>query len=161
MQVGVQGMSDDSYETANRYIKEGKLGKVVLAQIDYSRNHRTISGPIRWTPTPNPARISIGRRGSDPRRSAPGIRNAISAGAAIGTIRAASRPIFSSTASRASSSRSVSSFPIDGVGTGGKFEFTTSVAEIPDTLNILLDYPEGHDRPIGLVAWRTIPRSTI
>ena len=39
MQVGVQGMSDDSYETANRYIKEGALGKVVLAQIDYSRNY--------------------------------------------------------------------------------------------------------------------------
>src|SRR5436190_1184073 len=39
MQVGVQGMSDDSYEAANRYVKEGVLGKVVLAQIDYSRNH--------------------------------------------------------------------------------------------------------------------------
>jgi len=39
MQVGVQGMSDDSYETANRYIKEGALGTVVLAQIDYSRNY--------------------------------------------------------------------------------------------------------------------------
>ena len=39
MQVGVQGMSDDSYETAQRYIKDGKIGKVVMAQIDYSRNH--------------------------------------------------------------------------------------------------------------------------
>jgi len=39
MQVGVQGMSDDSYETANKYVKDGTLGKVVLAQIDYSRNH--------------------------------------------------------------------------------------------------------------------------
>jgi len=40
MQVGVQGMSDDSYETAAKIIKEGALGKVVLAQIDYSRNHK-------------------------------------------------------------------------------------------------------------------------
>ena len=39
MQVGVQGMSDDSYRTANQYVEQGVLGKVVLAQIDYSRNH--------------------------------------------------------------------------------------------------------------------------
>src|ERR1700737_3859838 len=40
MQVGVQGMSDDSYETAHKYVKDGALGKVVLAQIDYSRNYK-------------------------------------------------------------------------------------------------------------------------
>ena len=40
MQVGVQGMSDDSYETARKFVKDGALGKVVLAQIDYSRNHK-------------------------------------------------------------------------------------------------------------------------
>jgi len=28
MQVGVQGMSDDSYETANRYVREGALGRL-------------------------------------------------------------------------------------------------------------------------------------
>src|ERR1041384_5461691 len=39
MQVGVQGMSDDSYETAYQYVKDGLLGKVVIAQIDYSRNY--------------------------------------------------------------------------------------------------------------------------
>ena len=39
MQVGVQGMSDDSYETAHEYIKDGVLGNVVIAQIDYSRNY--------------------------------------------------------------------------------------------------------------------------
>lgn len=38
LQVGVQGMSDDSYITANKYVKEGALGQVVMAQIDYSRN---------------------------------------------------------------------------------------------------------------------------
>ncbi|HKC87843.1 MAG TPA: Gfo/Idh/MocA family oxidoreductase, partial [Blastocatellia bacterium] len=40
MQVGVQGMCDDSYETAQKYVKEGKLGRVVQAQIDYSRNYK-------------------------------------------------------------------------------------------------------------------------
>ena len=40
MQVGVQGMSDDSYETAHQFVKDGYLGKIVLAQIDYSRNHK-------------------------------------------------------------------------------------------------------------------------
>ena len=39
LQVGVQGMSDESYEVAHKYIKEGALGKVVMAQIDYSRNY--------------------------------------------------------------------------------------------------------------------------
>ena len=34
-------------------------------------------------------------------------------------------------------------FPDRVVATGGKFEFRDSPAEIPDTLNILLDYPQG------------------
>lgn len=38
MQVGVQGMSDDSYEKAHEYVQQGVLGNVVIAQIDYSRN---------------------------------------------------------------------------------------------------------------------------
>src|SRR5260370_32421670 len=41
MQVGVQGMSDDSYETALKYVQQGALGKVLLAQIDYSRNYKS------------------------------------------------------------------------------------------------------------------------
>ena len=39
MQVGVQGMSDETYQVANDYIRSGTLGKVVMAQIDYSRNY--------------------------------------------------------------------------------------------------------------------------
>src|SRR5262249_13689009 len=50
MQVGVQGMSDDSYETAYKYVQDGTLGKVVIAQIDYSRNH---VGDF-WTRPPDP-----------------------------------------------------------------------------------------------------------
>ena len=39
LQVGVQGMSDESYAVAYEHIKAGELGNVVLAQIDYSRNY--------------------------------------------------------------------------------------------------------------------------
>jgi hypothetical protein len=34
-------------------------------------------------------------------------------------------------------------FPAFGTGSGGKFQFTQSKNEIPDTLNMLLDYPGG------------------
>lgn len=47
LQVGVQGMADDSYESANRAIRAGKLGPVVQAQIDYVRNHSLSKGPWR------------------------------------------------------------------------------------------------------------------
>ena len=40
LQVGVQGMSDESYAVAYEHIKAGELGNVVLAQIDYSRNYK-------------------------------------------------------------------------------------------------------------------------
>ncbi len=47
LQVGVQGMADDSYESAYRAIRAGKLGPVVQAQIDYVRNHSLSKGPWR------------------------------------------------------------------------------------------------------------------
>jgi uncharacterized Fe-S cluster-containing protein len=50
LQVGVQGMSDDSYETAHKMIQEGALGKVVMAHIDYSRNYVEDF----WVNTPDP-----------------------------------------------------------------------------------------------------------
>jgi predicted dehydrogenase len=46
MQVGVQGMSDDTYETANEAIRAGKIGPVIEAQIDYVRNYEEM-GPWR------------------------------------------------------------------------------------------------------------------
>jgi predicted dehydrogenase len=39
LQCDVQGMSDDSYASAARYISDGAIGKPILAQIDYSRNY--------------------------------------------------------------------------------------------------------------------------
>lgn len=47
LQVGVQGMSDDSYASAYRAIRQGALGPVVEAQIDYVRNHPANRGPWR------------------------------------------------------------------------------------------------------------------
>ena len=43
LQVGVQAMSDDSYETAYKHFQAGDLGKW-CGQIDYSRNYDRISG---------------------------------------------------------------------------------------------------------------------
>lgn len=39
LQVGVQGMSDDSYSSAAEAIKSGMIGKVVQAQIEYVRRY--------------------------------------------------------------------------------------------------------------------------
>ncbi len=51
LQVGVQGMSDDSYESAAQAIREGVLGRVVQAQIEYVRRYDS-QGPWR-NPTIN------------------------------------------------------------------------------------------------------------
>ena len=143
MQVGVQGMSDDSYETANRYVKEGVLGKVVLAQIDYSRNHdgdfweypqdpdvrpgenldwNAFLGPAKKRPF-DPDRFFSWRRYWD-----------YSGGIAT--------DLFIHRVTRMIKALGLT-FPERAVATGGKFGFPDSKAEIPDTLNILLDYPEG------------------
>ena len=47
LQVGVQGMSDDSYSSAGEAIRAGKIGAVVEAQIDYVRNYPVNRGPWR------------------------------------------------------------------------------------------------------------------
>jgi predicted dehydrogenase len=39
VQVGIQGMSDDSYASAGEAIRDGLLGKVVQAQIEYVRRY--------------------------------------------------------------------------------------------------------------------------
>ncbi|MDP7639885.1 MAG: Gfo/Idh/MocA family oxidoreductase, partial [Candidatus Hydrogenedentes bacterium] len=57
LQVGVQAMADDSYSSAHDAIREGLLGSVVQAQIDYVRNHGAERGPWR----------SAGTRGDMPK----------------------------------------------------------------------------------------------
>ena len=143
MQVGVQGMSDDSYETAHKYVKEGALGKVVLAQIDYSRNYKddfwaypidTDARPgenLDWKAWLGPAP----KRPWDPDRCFRWRRYWDYSGG-IAT------DLFIHRVSRIIKALGLT-FPERGVGAGGKFEFTQSLAEIPDTFNILLDYPGG------------------
>ncbi len=139
----VQGMSDDSYETAYQFVKDGALGKVVLAQIDYSRNHKEDfwSGApdmdvqpgvnLDWKAWLGPApkqeftmdRFLYWRRYWD-----------FSGGIAS--------DLFVHRVTRIIKALNLT-FPERGVGFGGKFFWTESKAEIPDTLNILLDYPGG------------------
>jgi len=144
MQVGVQGMSDDSYEAANRYVKEGALGKVVLAQIDYSRNDRngdylkTPADPdlkpgvnFDWNAWLGPAR----KRPFDPDRYFNWRRYwDYSSGIAS--------DLFIHRVTRIIKSLGLT-FPERGVGAGGRFNWPDAPGEVPDTMNILLDYPEG------------------
>ncbi len=47
LQVGVQAMSDDSYITARDAIRDGMIGQVVQAQIEYVRRYQQQAGPWR------------------------------------------------------------------------------------------------------------------
>jgi predicted dehydrogenase len=143
MQVGVQGMSDDSYETAHKYVQQGALGKVVLAQIDYSRNYKDDfwdypidvdarpGDNLDWKAWLGPAP----KRSWDPDRCFRWRRYWDYSGG-IAT------DLFIHRVTRIIKALDLK-FPSYGMGAGGKFEFTGSLAEIPDTFNILLDYPDG------------------
>ena len=143
MQVGVQGMSDDSYETARKYIKEGALGKVVMAQIDYSRNHKDDFFNYDMDPDTRPGEnldwnMWLGtrpKRAFDPDRYqnwrrywdySSGIASDLFVHRATRMIKALDLKV-----------------PEYVAATGGKFVFNDSKAEIPDTMNVLLDYPGG------------------
>ncbi len=159
MQVGVQGMSDESYETANRYIREGALGKVVLAQIDYSRNQVGDFFAYPLDPDAKPG-VNLDWKtwlGPAPKRPWDPYRFFrwrcywdYSGGIAT--------DLFVHRVTRIIKALGLT-FPDSGVGTGGKFEFTQSRNEIPDTLSFLLDYPGGptvalvsslaNDTPVG------------
>lgn len=143
MQVGVQGMSDDSYETANKYIKEGALGKVVVAQIDYSRNHLDDFWAYDIDPDAKPGQNLDWNAwlGPAPKRPYDADRCFrwrrywdYSSGIAS--------DLFIHRVSRIIKALDLG-FPEHAVGTGGKYEFTQSLAEIPDTQNFMLEYPGG------------------
>jgi predicted dehydrogenase len=142
LQVGVQGMSDDSYETAHRLIQEGVLGKVVMAHIDYSRNYvddfweNEIDADARpgvnldWEAWLGPAP----KRPWDPDRFFSWRRYWDYSGG-IAT------DLFIHRVTRIIKSLDLH-FPDYVSATGGTWNFTDSAAEIPDTHNIMLDYPE-------------------
>ncbi len=143
MQVGVQGMSDESYATAYEYVTKGSLGKVVLAQIDYSRNYQgdfwayPIDEGVRpgenlnW----NAWLGSAPKHPWDPERYFRWRRYWDYSGGIASDL-------FVHRVTRIIKSLGLK-FPSMGVATGGKFYFSSSVAEIPDTFNCLLDYPDG------------------
>jgi predicted dehydrogenase len=143
MQVGVQGMSDDSYETAHKFVSDGMLGKVVLAQIDYSRNHvgDFWAYPIEADAQPGENldwKAWLGPASKRPFDAARFFRWRhywdYSGGIAA--------DLFVHRVTRIIKALGLT-FPQYASAAGGKFEFTDSAAEIPDTLNILLDYPGG------------------
>jgi predicted dehydrogenase len=142
LQVGVQGMSDDSYITAQRYIKDGVLGKIMIAQIDYSRNGDLWQGAIdpeadpnknldwdRWLgPAPkvpwDPKRYFRWRRYWD-----------YSGGVAT--------DLFIHRLTRILKAVDLS-MPDYVTAAGGYYYFTgENKAEIPDTFNMMIDYPGG------------------
>ncbi len=143
LQVGVQGMSDDSYETAHRYVQQGVLGKVVLAQIDYSRNYRDDFWLKPVDPDVRPGEnlnweLFLGpapRRPWDPDRYFNWIRYwDYSGGVPAG--------LFVHRVTRIIRSLGLK-FPQYGSAHGGTFQFTETRAEVPETINIMLDYPGG------------------
>ena len=144
MQVGVQGMSDDSYETANKYVKDGTIGKVVLAQIDYSRN--SLQPDYLNTPVDPDLKPGVNFDwnawlGGAPKRPFDADRYFnwrrywdYSSGIAS--------DLFIHRVTRIIKSLGLT-FPQRGVATGGKFGWPDAPGDVPDTMNILLDYPEG------------------
>jgi predicted dehydrogenase len=146
VQIGVQGMSDDSYITAHKYIEDGALGRVVLAQIDYSRNHLGDfwADPFYKIDEDVKPGVNLDWKtwlGDTPKRPYDGERFFrwrrywdYSGGIAS--------DLFVHRVTRMIKAIGLK-FPDRGVAAGGKWEFRDSVAEIPDTFNILLDYPEG------------------
>ena len=143
LQVGVQGMSDDSYETAHRYISEGALGDVVIAQIDYSRNYTSDfwTGPRDFEARPGVNLDWKAWLGHAPRRPFDAgrfyhWRRYWDYSGGIAT------DLFVHRVTRIIKALALA-FPERCVATGGKWHFKNSAAEIPDTFNVLLDYPGG------------------
>lgn len=143
LQIGVQGTSDDSYITAHKYVQDGVLGNIVLAQIDYSRNHK---GDFWAYPIDAEAKPGVNidwktwlgdtpKRPWDPDRFFRWRRYWDYSGGISGDL-------FVHRVTRLIKAIGLT-FPERGVGAGGKWQFKESKAEIPDTFNILLDYPEG------------------
>lgn len=142
LQCGIQGMSDDSYETAAKWIRDGAIGKVVMAHIDYSRNHRDDF----WARDPDPdARPGVNldwkaflgkakKRPWEPDRFF-GWRRYWDYSGGIAT------DLFVHRLARIARACGLTT-PSRVVATGGQYYFRKG-AEVPDTFNALLEYPEG------------------
>ncbi len=142
LQCGIQGMSDDSYEAAAKLISEGAIGKVVMGHIDYSRNHRDDF----WLREPDPdARPGVNldwktflgkarKRPWEPDRFFSWRRYWDYSGG-IAT------DLFVHRLARIVKACGLTT-PTRVVATGGQYVFNGG-AEVPDTFNALIEYPEG------------------
>lgn len=141
LQCGVQGLSDNSYETAAQYIDEGAIGRPVLAQIDYSRNHVEDFWTRPIDPDAKPGvnldwKTFLGstpQRDWDPDRFFAWRRYWDYSGG-IATDLFVHRLTRILRACRLTGPSRV-------VATGGKHFWSDSPAEIPDTFNAMLEYP--------------------
>ena len=142
VQVGVQGMSDDSYITANKYVKDGVLGQVVMAQIDYSRNGKEDLWEYEYDPDIKPGvnldwKTWLGdtpKREFDPDRFHRWRKYWEYSGGISGDL-------FVHRVTRIIKSLGLT-FPDYGTAAGGRYVFKTK-GDVPDTMDVLLDYPEG------------------
>ena len=143
LQCGIQGMSDDSYEAAARCIQDDRIGQVVMAQIDYSRNHRE----DMWAKEPDPdCRPGVNldwetflgkakKRPWEPDRFFSWRRYWDYSGG-IAT------DLFVHRLARIVKACGLTT-PSRVVATGGLYVFNKTGAEVPDTFNAMLEYPEG------------------
>jgi predicted dehydrogenase len=143
LQVGVQGMSDDSYITANKYVKEGALGQVVMAQIDYSRNGKDDLWEYEYDPDVKPGvnfdwktwQGDVPKHDFDPDRFHRWRKYFDYSGGISGDL-------FVHRVTRIIKSLGLT-FPDYGMGAGGRYVFKETKGDVPDTMDVLLDYPEG------------------
>ncbi len=143
LQVGVQGMSDDSYITANKYVKEGALGQVVMAQIDYSRNGKEDLWEYAYDPDIKPGvnfdwKTWLGdtpKHEFDPDRFHRWRKYWDYSGGISGDL-------FVHRVTRIIKSLGLT-FPDYGMAAGGRYVFKETKGDVPDTMDVLLDYPEG------------------
>lgn len=142
MQVGVQGMSDESYAEANKYVKDGTLGQVVMAQIDYSRNGKEDLWEYEYDADIRPGvnfdwKTWLGdtpKREFEPDRYFRWRKYFDYSGGISGDL-------FVHRVTRIIRSLGLT-FPSYGVSTGGRYVFKTG-GDVPDTMDVLLEYPEG------------------
>jgi predicted dehydrogenase len=142
VQVGVQGMSDDSYITAYKYVQDGALGHVVMAQIDYSRNGKEDLWEYEYDPDVKPGvnldwKTWLGdapKHEFEPDRFHRWRKYWDYSGGISGDL-------FVHRVTRIIKSLGLT-FPEYGMGAGGRYVFKTP-GEVPDTMDVLLDYPEG------------------
>lgn len=143
-QVGVQGMSDDSYISARKVIEDGMLGKVFQCQIDYVRRYADDRGPWRThanTGDPKPADLDwdafLGpawKRPWDARRYFDW-RNYWDYSGGVST------DLFVHRITRMINACNLKE-PIRGVGMGGIFKWDDG-REVPDSFEMMLEYEGG------------------